>query len=178
MSDDERLARAIRESFADERAPAVLGERIGAAVRKRERGGPPAGARRGWLLAAATLAGVAFLAGRVSVSSPVQTTVGEDGETYALVLDTVTRDYSALDGEQARSLAERYSAWTERVRAGGRLVGSVYLESAESVDGLEALSGILLVRATSRAEALAIARDGPHLERGGTVSVRRVAALE
>jgi hypothetical protein len=97
---------------------------------------------------------------------------------YALVLDTVSRDYSQMPEAEATALAARYNGWMERVREGGRLVSSLYLESTPSTRGVEAVSGIMVVRAGSRSEVDAIIADSPHVERCGHISVRRVVADE
>jgi hypothetical protein len=69
----------------------------------------------GAALAAALVAlvgAVAFLAAR---PAPV-----EDGsKLYALVLDTVSENYSQMDPEEAALLAARYTAWIERIRRAG-----------------------------------------------------------
>ncbi|NNF28145.1 MAG: hypothetical protein HKN73_13050, partial [Gemmatimonadetes bacterium] len=51
---------------------------------------------------------------------------------------------------------------------GGVQVAASYLDRPEYV------VGVFAIRASTYEEAMAIARDCPHLEYGGTVSVRRV----
>lgn len=111
---------------------------------------------------------------------------------FVLVLHGRWPDMDRVDETEARRRAAEYWSWTSsladdhvllaagdlRWEAGERLGpdGIALPVSAEEVDDPTYPVGMLAVRADTYAEALALARDCPHLRYGGSISVRRVGA--
>jgi hypothetical protein len=78
-------------------------------------------------------------------------------------------------------LFEEYSAWARELADGGHLIASARLEDDREVFGdwgwvpTERLpGGFFYIRASSRQEAEAIARESPHVRYGGAVELRGV----
>jgi hypothetical protein len=78
-------------------------------------------------------------------------------------------------------LLEEYSAWARELYDGGHLIASARLEDDREVFGdwgwvpTERLpGGFFYIRASSREEAQAIARESPHVRYGGAVELRGV----
>ncbi|NNM34030.1 MAG: hypothetical protein HKO53_13235 [Gemmatimonadetes bacterium] len=110
--------------------------------------------------------------------------------SFLLVLQGRWPDLGQLAPEEAQRRGQEYWAWTtslsergilmaagdlrwepgQQVMAGG---GGVQV-AASYLDRPEYVVGVFAIRASTYEEAMAIARDCPHLDYGGTVSVRRV----
>jgi hypothetical protein len=78
-------------------------------------------------------------------------------------------------------LFEEYSAWARELYDGGHLIASARLDTEREVFGdwgwvpTERLpGGFFYIRASSREEAQAIARESPHVRYGGAVELRGV----
>ena len=169
MSEGNEWDETLAAFAAGESAPENLRVRIVDELEARGAVGPVRW-HRGWWVAAAV---AAVLLGSLPFfrwSAPAP------GSTYVLILDTVTRDYSQMSPEEAAPLAAAYTRWIEDVDSRGRLKGSYYLASTSSTSGLDAVSGILVLEASSRDEVEAIAAESPHVRRGGTISIRELAS--
>lgn len=141
----------------------------------------PASPRRRWtrdLALAAAIAVAAFLAGRTTViSSPAPT---PDAQFMLLVHE----DLPASAG--GANLHEEYARWAGGLARRGQLSGGeelgdarVLLSGATPLQRLSAradgtVGGYFLLSARTEADAIAIARDCPHLKRGGTVELREI----
>ena len=113
-----------------------------------------------------------------------------DAPTFVLVLHGRWPDAGVVDAEETRRRSDVYWGWTADlarrdllIAAGdlrwepGRRVGPAGTAEAVSVDEVASpdfLVGMFALRVDSYEEALAIARDCPHLRYGGSVSVRQV----
>ncbi|HEY7686788.1 MAG TPA: YciI family protein [Gemmatimonadales bacterium] len=137
------------------------------------------------LYAAAALvlfAGGALVGGRRSVS------VADTRPRFALFL---YEDAAFRPTESHRALVAEYSAWADSLRRLNALVmgeeldhedaavlfrsGSAVTISPGDVESAAGnLTGLFIVRATSREEAFALARQCPHLKYGGRVALRRL----
>jgi hypothetical protein len=95
------------------------------------------------------------------------------GETFLLLL----RESENAPAAGADVVSE-YVSWAQRLNEEGRLLAAEKL--ADDAAWLPARSdapvigGYFLVNARDMAEAATIARSGPHLNRGGTIEVRRI----
>ena len=114
----------------------------------------------------------------------------ESTEQYLLLLHSSGED-QPLDSPHEQQLVAEYSAWAKKLHQQGQLVSAEKLStddalmltrSGESVRGdlmqFGALpthvTGFFLVRAGSFEHAQSIARECPHLQRGGGVELRRI----
>ena len=86
-----------------------------------------------------------------------------------------------LARKSPEELFEEYSAWARELYDGGHLIASARLASEREVFGdwgwvpTERLpGGFFYIRASSREEAQAIARESPHVRYGGAVELRGV----
>lgn len=140
-------------------------------------------ARLRWTLAAAALI-AAFFAGRET--APVPGGSPADPASYALLLfDDEGYDPGQLAPEEVVAL---YAEWAARERDDGTLVLAEKLADEETLLAGNVtsrrragtgttpgnLSGIFLIRAASREEAVRIAQDLPHRRLGGAVLVRAI----
>ncbi|MBK5258280.1 MAG: hypothetical protein JJE51_01685 [Thermoanaerobaculia bacterium] len=135
--------------------------------------------RFGELALAATIAMVAFLAGRTTV---VPAAVPAEPAYMLLVHDDLPPQADSA------KLHEEYGRWAAGLAEGGRLSGGeelgdtrLLLEPGAGSDvartsarSTRSIGGYFLLTVGNEAEALAIARDCPHLKRGGTVEVREI----
>lgn len=175
MNDDE-LDDEIRRAHAGATAPPELEARVVARLTERGLIGPRPRSRRAWPWIACAAAAVTVVL--VYALGTGDSDDGVDHHHYALVLDTVSENYSQMEPEAAAALAIRYDAWLDRIRASGRLVESLYLASSGATAGIEGVSGVVVVQVRSRSEVDAIVADSPHVARGGAISVRRVERAE
>jgi hypothetical protein len=109
---------------------------------------------------------------------------------YMLLLheSTTARD---LPPDEVQAVIARYVAWSDGLRAKGRLVageklrdapGRVLRREGERVvvrdgpfaEAKEVLGGFYLIDARDHDEAVELSRSCPHLELGGTIVVREV----
>jgi hypothetical protein len=129
----------------------------------------PTGTVRGVLGLAAGIA--IFLLG-VAVGRPAAPDALPVGESYALLL------YSSDSLEAASPhavVAAEYRAWAEGLGAGfvdGEALGEQRLLGGNV--GPDIPTGFFIIRADNWDGAMAIARDCPHLRRGGVVAVRAI----
>ncbi len=173
--------------------PTELEERVVAALREdgliEESRRPPArSVRLRWAMAAAFV--VAALGGWVArglVDSAPAPPVGT--REYLLLL---TEPSGLATDKSLAELVSEYREWGRRMGEEGRLVAARrLLEGGRRLSGdgadvmplsakasqLEA-TGFFLVRADSWEDAVALAKDGPHLVYGGEISLREVASNE
>ncbi len=131
-----------------------------------------------WRVAAAMLllaAGAALgrATGRAETAhSPAAAAAHADAQ-YVLLL----YEPASFNGGPHEALAREYSAWARAL--GARFVSGEALGEARVLGGTAPPSeptGFFLVRAASFDDAVMLARDCPHLRRGGVVSVRTVPA--
>lgn len=181
---DPELARALAALSREHLPPRELEDRVVAALRRH--GSIAPGYRRPWLrwarpvAAAATVLAVGFLAGRWSAIQPP----APQGERYLLLL---VGDPSFGDREKELRFYDEYAAWGGKLAAAGHLVSAARLDdprpSLAAVDGRVSLSseqsgagvsGFFMIRARDEQEAIALARDSPHLEYGGRIEIRRL----
>jgi hypothetical protein len=80
--------------------------------------------------------------------------------------------------DSGADVVAEYAGWARRLSAEGRLVAAEKLADdalwLPARSEAQAIGGFFLVNATDMDEAAAIARGGPHLNRGGTIEVRRI----
>jgi len=180
MTHDDPELRALARDVAP---PTELEDRIVAELRRR---GTLASARRpAWLLwarraaAAVVFLAIGFLAGRWNAVVPTPT-----GERYLLLL---VGDVSLGDPEKERRFYDEYAAWAGKLRSERHLVSAARLDdprpSLAATAGTIALtsestgpgvSGFFLIAARDENEALALARESPHLKYGGSIEVRHL----
>ncbi len=101
--------------------------------------------------------------------------------------------WQTMTPEQMQQTVQRYFAWSDQLRAEGRLAGSDELmESSATVrqrDGQpvidgpyvetkDAIGGYYLIEAASADEAAAVAKGCPTLSHGGFVEVRGIVERE
>ena len=172
--------------------PAGLEDRVtravitGGAAPEAARPGPTASP---WLtgLIRAAAAALIFIAGaaagRATVPPPPsqppapQASAYDDRPPYLLTL----YGNAPLARKTPEELLEEYSAWARELYDGGHLIASARLEDDREVFGdwgwvpTERLpGGFFYIRASSREEAQAIARESPHVRYGGAVELRGV----
>ena len=110
--------------------------------------------------------------------------------SFVLVLHGRWPDAGSVSPEERRRRADEYWAWTGELARRGLLVAAGDLRWEPGLRVVDAerwntaeegtvadpgfLVGMFALRADSYEEALAIARNSPHLTYGGTISVRRV----
>ena len=130
--------------------------------------------------AAATAAGTNVATGRPLDPDP----------SFVLVLQGWWPDAATIDGDEVQRRSREYWAWTDRLALDGRLVaagdlriepgarvgpgGSVTRTAGPVASAPDFLIGMFAIRAGTYEEALAIARECPHLRYGGSVAVRQV----
>lgn len=110
--------------------------------------------------------------------------------SFVLVLHGLWPDRAEVGEAETQRRAEEYWGWTTSLAESGQLLaagdlrwepgsrlgpsGQVVPVGADEVDQPSFVVGMFAVRAESYDEALAVARDCPHLRYGGSVSVRQV----
>ncbi|HEY6065183.1 MAG TPA: YciI family protein [Thermoanaerobaculia bacterium] len=171
------------DGLARDGEPHVPTERMRARLRSAI--APPLSRRKapvGRLAVAALIAVAAFLAGRFAKPSAATSSV--DGRPRYLLLLHERPGSAAETPEQARRVVDEYKAWAKRLRAEGKLVGgeklseggTVLSSAGERRIGVSPgeIGGYFVIRAATPEEALDIARDCPHVRRGGTVELRPI----
>ncbi|MEQ9398655.1 MAG: YciI family protein, partial [Longimicrobiales bacterium] len=114
----------------------------------------------------------------------------EPDPSFVLVLEGVWPDRAEVAPEEVSRRAAEYWAWTSELAARGVLLaagdlqwdpgrrveagGGVAPTSAGAAAEGSLVVGLFALRVGSYEEALALARECPHLRYGGSVSVRRV----
>jgi hypothetical protein len=100
-----------------------------------------------------------------------------------------------MSADDIQRVIGEYVAWSERMRASGKLVNGQKLHDGEGKilrerngkatltdgpysEGKEVLGGFFLVHAETYEEALALCADNPHTKYGGTIDVRRIEAKD
>jgi hypothetical protein len=136
------------------------------------------------IAAAVALFVAGYLTGQAREDEPPDPIVGG---RYALMLyEDSTFDTSRPELE----LVAEYSAWAARLREQGQLetgerlaaaevllerqAGTTVASSRSAAGEAGALAGLFVIRASSDAEALRIARTCPHLSHGGRIAVREI----
>lgn len=190
LPDDERaemgrawsIASAARDDHptADEVAAAF--EKVGRRLRPGRRN-PKVIFLRAAAVAAALVLGM-FLG--MQFSSTGSESHGQAAQAQYLLL--IWNDAPEVSPDEHDAVVAEFRDWAIELARDGRLVdaaelleeGSVAQASHQGVvlTGLpmieERATGYFLIRASSRAEAEAIARECPHLKRGGSVEVREI----
>lgn len=109
---------------------------------------------------------------------------------YMLLLHENPAAFEGLSPEEMQRIIQRYTAWADRMREAGRLVGSNKLTDGDGrvltrgagelrvLDGpysetKEVIGGYFTLRAAGYDEAVDLARDCPHLE-FGTIEIREI----
>ena len=138
----------------------------------------PAAPRR-WIAEIAAAVAIALLAGAAGRAS-VHPTRGN----YMLLV----HDDAPAAPSEALGRFQEYSAWAASLRKEHHLAGGEELQDqreilfpdrrveVRSAGRDHAIGGYFLLVANDDAEALAIARDCPHLRHGGTVELRRITS--
>lgn len=110
---------------------------------------------------------------------------------YMLLLHESTTQDEDLGPEEIQAIIARYVAWSDGLRARGKLIGGeklkdqggrvlrrekdeVVVRDGPYAEAKELIGGYFLLEATDEAEAVALARTCPHLELCGTVEVREI----
>jgi hypothetical protein len=110
---------------------------------------------------------------------------------YMLVLSEDPSQYRDVSPADMQAILEKYGAWSQALVArgahlggekltdeGGRRMrrqqGKVVVVDGPYAEAREVVGGYFLIQAKDYDEAVAIARDCPHLEFGGTIDVRQV----
>ena len=124
------------------------------------------------------------------IEPPSRTRPVSPEPSFLLVLQGRWPDLGQVAPDEARRRGQEYWAWTASLSERGVLMAAGDLRwepgqqvltdgagvevAASYLDQPEYVVGMFAIRATSYEEAMAIARDCPHLDYGGTVSVRQV----
>jgi len=113
---------------------------------------------------------------------------------YALFLHDASDGFAVMSPEQMQQVIQKYVAWGDRLRAAGLLKdgqkladepgrvmrggnGQVRVTDGPYSETKEVLGGYYIVSAANYDEAVALARDCPHLEYGGTIEVREIDSM-
>jgi hypothetical protein len=141
----------------------------------------------GWRAAAFGAAVMLFIGGFL-VGGRKHRVVSADAEPQLYVLLTLEdADFRPPAGVPRAALAREYDAWAQGLSRKGQLVLGEALADSDwllkvgrplaelsVVDARARGSGFFLLRATSEAQALALARSCPHLRYGGRVELRHI----
>ncbi|HXE58837.1 MAG TPA: YciI family protein [Gemmatimonadales bacterium] len=112
---------------------------------------------------------------------------------YLLLLRDSGEFPAGLGADEIRGIIQRYVAWSDRLRAAGRLLAAEKLRDGEGrvmrrtgsrngvTDGpfseaKEVVGGFYLLDAGSYEEAVRLAEDSPHLE-FGSIEIREIESL-
>ena len=113
---------------------------------------------------------------------------------YMLLLHDNPASFANVSPEQMQKVIEKYMAWGSKLRQAGlmhagdkltdepgkivrRRDGQVRVTDGPYSETKEILGGYFTVQAASYDEAVALTKDSPHLEYGGTIEVRQVDEL-
>ena len=110
--------------------------------------------------------------------------------SYMLLLYDNPANWQNLSPEDMQKAIEKYMGWGEKLRSSGIFLashkladdagkvmrgrGQVRVTDGPYSETKEVLGGYYLIKAANYNEAVARARDCPHLEYGGTIEVRQV----
>ncbi|MCC6406308.1 MAG: transcription initiation protein [Planctomycetes bacterium] len=114
---------------------------------------------------------------------------------YLLLLHDQKDFGNGLSADEIQRIIGEYVAWSERLRATGKLVGGQKLRDGEGrivrerqgkttvtdgpySEGKEVIGGYFLVHAESYDEALALCKGNPHTKYGGTIELRCIDAMD
>jgi hypothetical protein len=159
--------------------PPHLKERLLATLRARQLIEPARPSRSfAWpLIAAAACLVVGFAGGFAVRGSPVSE---GSAPRYLLLL---YEDSTYQDAARPAERAAEYSAWARSLAAEGRAISGdelavdsqvVASPPATSRIALGTLGGFFLIGAANEADAVAVARNSPHVKYGGTIVVRPI----
>jgi hypothetical protein len=180
---DPGLRRDMSALSREHAPPPELEDRVVAELKRRGLIAPRAARpwRRWALRAAAAIVaiGIGFLAGRFSDKPPAP-----KGERFLLLL---VGDPSFGDREKELRFYDEYAAWGGRIARAGHLLSAARLDDPRPAlvaeDGIASLvsevpgagvSGYFMISARDEQEAIALARDSPHLKYGGRIEIRRL----
>ena len=107
---------------------------------------------------------------------------------YMLLMHAPVGQDNDLSPDESQKIIERYSAWAGKLSESKKLVGAQKLthEAGTVVEPggtvrngpfsetKEVIGGFFIVEAADEAEAVEIAKAGPHCERGLRTEVRRI----
>lgn len=107
---------------------------------------------------------------------------------YILMMHSPVGEESELSPEEAQKIIEQYSAWAGKLTEEKKLVGAQKLtDDAGTIvaaggavrngpfsETKEVIGGYFIVEAANEAEAIEIAKSGPHCERGFNTEIRRL----
>src|SRR3954467_15457269 len=110
---------------------------------------------------------------------------------YMLLLHDNRSDFTNISPEQVQTIIEKYMKWGESLRKAGlmhagdkltdepgkvmrRRDGQVRVTDGPYSESKEILGGYYVIEAPSYEQAIAHARDCPHLDYSGTIEVRQV----
>ena len=141
--------------------------------------------RGAWSSAARVAAAIALFAGGVLLGRVSAARAPDpEGGQYLLALH---EDARFTPSRPLPELVQEYGGWAGEMEGQGRLVAAEQLgwssvlpeqpgiEPGRPPGGpLGEISGVFLIRASDREDALAVARTHPHLRYGGTIEVREV----
>ena len=113
---------------------------------------------------------------------------------YMLLLHDDQSAFTSLSPQQMQTIIEKYIAWGGRLRERGvlgesnkladepgRVVrsnnGTMRVTDGPYSETKEVLGGYYIVRADDYDAAVALTRDCPHLEYGGTIEVRQIEEM-
>jgi hypothetical protein len=113
---------------------------------------------------------------------------------FLLLLRDDPSVFASLSPDQMQAIIQRYIAWGQALRAGGRLISSDKLKDGEgrvvrrtdqkplATDGpfaesRELVGGFYLIEAHDYDDAMRIVADCPHLE-FGSIEIRQIHALD
>lgn len=114
-----------------------------------------------------------------ATGAPSRATGAPEQQRYLLLVHDNEAIDRAVQELGLATVVDRYATWARGLAEQGRLLGAEQLTPAAQWIGPAApasssVSGYFLIRATSEAEAVALARRSPHAELGGVVEVRGI----
>jgi hypothetical protein len=166
--------------------PEGLEQRVVDSLRSRGLLAPRARKHFGWVWAMASVTACVFCFGAGMLFGSRRGAIPPEpiGNRYVLFL-TRSSGVATPGAAEEMALVQEYSAWAQRQRAGGHLIGGEKLNEASlelsGSQGLQeihtedtSLGGYFVIVAPNLDAALAIARTCPHLKHGGTVVIRPI----
>lgn len=113
---------------------------------------------------------------------------------FMILLHDSPDAFASVSPEQMQRVIEKYVAWGERLRASGAMLagekladeagkvmrgkpGAVRVTDGPYSETKEVLGGFYIVQADSYEKAVALARDCPQFEFGGTIEVREIDTM-
>lgn len=163
----------LRALPGEAEAPAELEQRVVAALRAQGLLVPRPRARRLWLVAAGLACAAVGWAARDL--APRREAPRREGPLYLLLLSQLPEPG---DGAAEARRVEEYRAWAVALHRQNHLVRAEKLGDQRALLGAgpaaSDTSGVFLIRAGTLQEAVALARECPHLRHGGSITIRSV----